>query len=143
MRLIKDQWVGLGFRWDVGGDPFENLPVSLVRFAVTQWVRSAEKNRNASVCMGDETWRHVDDHLSAGGTVVWFCVRSQTRSILALVLFLMRRRRGDMPLQRALGIVQAHGWQTNASWFRLGLSWYQGGRDCCREEWILRFADRL
>ena len=115
--------------------------MSLVWFAVTQWARFAENHPDAGVCLGDETWRHVDNHLSAGGTVVWFCIRSQTRSVLALVLFLMRRRRGDMPLGHALQLVSRHMDQNPR--FRLGLSWYRGGEDCCGEEWILKFVDRL
>ena len=105
---MKAAWAGLGFRWDVGGDPFEFLPVSLVWFAATQWAQFAENNPNEGVCLGDETWRHDERHLSAGGTVVFFCIRSQTRSVLALLLFFMRRRRGDMPLGRALQLVAQH-----------------------------------
>ena len=72
--------------------------------------------------------------------MVFYCIRSQTRSALALVLLFMRRRRGDMPLRRALQLARQH--MDMNTGFCIGLSHF-GGRHKCYEEWILQFAEQM
>ena len=101
----------MGFREDVRGDPFEGRSISLVWAAVTKWARWAAADPDRGVYLGDTTWRHANGHLRAGGCVLWVCLRSLTRSPLALQMCLQRRGlggRGDLSMDDARALVRQH-----------------------------------
>jgi len=136
LRRILQSEAGLSgftFRRDIRGDPFSHLPIYIVGFAPTEWAgqdeRAGARHFQAPTELGLETWRHVDEHLAAGGCVVFTCVRTLTRSVLAMWLWMMLGRR-ELPFERAMEIIHQH------NYGRLDLL-------DCRDTWVLTRASTL
>ena len=98
----------MGFREDTRGDAFQGRPISIVWGAASHWARWTAGGNGRGVNQGNETWRHVDGHLEAGGCVLWVCLRSLTRSPLALQMYFQRRGRGDLSMDEARALVKQH-----------------------------------